>query len=419
MRLILLDLDLPIRRNFYPLALSRPIWELRVGMATLGEKILAASGCEDVACFVPPYMAEAYAEQTPWPVNDLRVLDGDDLLLVDARMDPSGMPRPGQGGRSLIVDENRRLLWAPIKEADAAALPSGSIEAFVDGAVASFATCRGAAGPWTHTWDLMLANPEKITLHFRQAGRHGVDGVLEPTAVIRGDASRVYVAPNAEVQALAVIDATSGPVYVDEGAVVHPFTRIEGPAYIGPKSVLLGATIRSGTSIGPNCRIGGEVEQSIVLGQTNKYHDGFLGHAVVGQWVNLGALTTNSDLKNDYSEVSVVLDGQVPVGTGSKKVGALIGDHVRTSIGTLLNTGAYVGPMSMVLATGRPLTKFIPAFSWLLDGRVSDLPARDRLYAAARTTRRRRGKEFSAAEQAMWDVIYDRTAPQRDAARQR
>jgi len=419
MRLILLDLELPIRRNFFPLALNRPIWELRAGMATLAEKLVAASGCEDVACFVPPYMAEAYQERTSWPVNDLRVLEGDDLLLVDARMDPNGMPKLGQGGRSLIVDENRRLLWAPISEADAAALPSDRIDAFVNGAVDSFATCRGAAGPWQHTWDLMLANPEKITLHFRQAERHGVEGVLESTAVIRGDASLVYVAPESQVQALAVIDVTNGPVYIDEGAVVHPFTRIEGPAYIGPKTVLSGARIRAGTSIGPNCRIGGEVEQSIVLGHTNKNHDGFLGHAVVGQWVDLGALTTNSDLKNDYSEVSVVLDGQMRVGTGSRKVGAMIGDHVRTSIGTLLNAGAYVGPMSMVLATGRPLTKFIPAFSWLLDGRVSDLPARDRLYAAARTAMRRRGQEFTAAEQAMWNTVYDRTAPQRDVARQR
>ena len=109
---------------------------------------------------------------------------------------------------------------------------------------------------------------------------------------------------------MVVIDAEHGPVYIDEDVEVHPFTRIEGPCYVGKKSILLGAKCREGNSIGPICRVGGEVEESIIQGYSNKYHDGFLGHAYVGEWVNLGALTTNSDLKNDYSTVSVILDGR-------------------------------------------------------------------------------------------------------------
>ena len=120
------------------------------------------------------------------------------------------------------------------------------------------------------------------------------------------------------------------------------------------------------------CRLGGEVEGSIIQGYSNKYHDGFLGHAYVGQWVNLGAMTTNSDLKNDYSNVSVVLDGRTPVNTGSTKVGSLIGDHAKTSIGTLLNTGAYVGAMALLVADGRLLPKFIPSFAWYVDGAISE-----------------------------------------------
>ena len=119
------------------------------------------------------------------------------------------------------------------------------------------------------------------------------------------------------------------------------------------------------------CRVGGEVEESIIHGYSNKYHDGFLGHAYVGEWVNLGALTTNSDLKNDYSSVSVVLDGKTPVSTGSTKVGALIGDHTKTSIGTLLNTGAYVGAMALIATNGKLLPKFIPSFAWFLEGAVT------------------------------------------------
>ena len=181
---------------------------------------------------------------------------------------------------------------------------------------------------------------------------------------------------------MVVLDAEHGPIYIDEGAEIHPFTRIEGPCYIGPKTILLGAKCREGNSIGPMCRIGGEVEESIIQGYSNKYHDGFLGHAYVGQWVNLGALTTNSDLKNDYSSVSMVLDGGASIPTGSAKVGAMIGDHVKTSIGTLLNTGCYVGAMSVLMATGKLLPKFLPSFAYFRDGAFGEEfgkpPLRDR-----------------------------------------
>ena len=109
------------------------------------------------------------------------------------------------------------------------------------------------------------------------------------------------------------------------------------PRHAGP-----GGKIRAGTTLGPDCRIGGEVEASIVQGHSNKYHDGFLGHAYVGEWVNLGAGTQNSDLRNDYGEVTVTVNGRL-VRTGQTKVGCFLGDHTKTGLGTLLNTGTSVG----------------------------------------------------------------------------
>ena len=218
------------------------------------------------------------------------------------------------------------------------------------------------------------------------------------------------------IHPLVVIDAEHGPVYLDEGVEVHPFTRIEGPCYIGPKSILLGAKCREGNSIGPMCRIGGEVEESIIHGYSNKYHDGFLGHAYVGEWVNLGALTTNSDLKNDYGAVEVILDGRRPISTGSTKVGSLVGDHTKTSIGTLLNTGSYVGSMALIMATGKPLAKYIPDFAWLLDGAVTTGFGKAKLYGTAKVAMGRRKKEWTPADEAMWDAVYELTAPQRDEA---
>jgi UDP-N-acetylglucosamine diphosphorylase/glucosamine-1-phosphate N-acetyltransferase len=215
---------------------------------------------------------------------------------------------------------------------------------------------------------------------------------------------------------MVVIDAEHGPIYIDEGAEIHPFTRIEGPCYIGRKSILLGAKCREGNSIGPFCRIGGEVEESIIHGFSNKYHDGFLGHSYVGEWVNLGAMTTNSDLKNDYSNVSVMLDGKRAIDTGSTKVGALIGDHAKTSIGTLFNTGSYVGAMAILMATGKPLPKFIPSFAWFVEGVVTKGFGRRSLFETAGIAMGRRGCRWTAAQEAMWEEIFELTAPTRDEA---
>ena len=164
------------------------------------------------------------------------------------------------------------------------------------------------------------------------------------------------------------------------------------------------------------CRVGGEVEESIIHGYSNKYHDGFLGHAYVGEWVNLGALTTNSDLKNDYSTVSLILDGVTPIDTGSTKVGSLIGDHAKTSIGTLLNTGAYVGAMALIAATGKPLPKFIPSFAWFLEGVVTKGFGKRALYQTARTAMGRRKREWTPAQEQMWDEVFQLTAPARHEA---
>ena len=167
------------------------------------------------------------------------------------------------------------------------------------------------------------------------------------------------------------------------------------------------------------CRIGGEVEESIIQGYSNKYHDGFLGHAYVGQWVNLGALTTNSDLKNDYSDVKITLDGHTQLPTGSTKVGALIGDHTKTSIGTLLNTGTYVGAMTLLVTSGKLLPKFIPSFAWYLNDTISQGTGKAPLYATARMAMERRKCSWTEADAAMWDTVYEITAEERENAIER
>jgi UDP-N-acetylglucosamine diphosphorylase/glucosamine-1-phosphate N-acetyltransferase len=416
MRLIIIDRSVEGRRNFWPLVLGRPLWELRCGITSLGEKLQAKVGATDVAYFLPEYMAEVYRAGTDRPVNDLSALKGDDILILDARVKADSLEIAGDGRSEVRADEQGQVLYARIRSEDAQRLQGKDLEAILASAKASLPSVPGGLSMWEYVWDLILANAGQITADFAAAGRHGIAGAVEQPNAIRGGSKDVYIAPGVKIHPMVVIDTEHGPVYIDEGAEIHPFTRIEGPCYIGKKSLLLGAKCREGNSIGPFCRIGGELEESIVQGHSNKYHDGFIGHSYIGEWVNLGALTTNSDLKNDYSTVSVMLDGKRPIDTGSTKVGSLIGDHTKTSIGTLFNTGSYVGAMAIIMATGKPLPKFISSFAWFIEGLVTKGFGRRSLYATARMAMSRRGCQWTQAEEAMWETIFEMTAVARNAA---
>lgn len=417
MRLILVDRATPERRNFYPLALSRPIWELRCGITSLGEKIVDRTRPADVACFMPPYLAGL--RQKPWPVNDARSLAGADLLVVDARVKADGLTKLGNGPSRIVLDANGEVLAARIAEVDLTRLKADSIEVFLDSVKRSLPVAPDVALPtWNYPWELILANPAQLTNDFHAAGRSGMDdsALIEQPLAIRGSRKDVFLGRGVKIHPMVVLDAERGPIYIDDEVEIHPFTRIEGPCYIGPKSILLGAKCREGNSIGPMCRIGGEVEESIIQGYSNKYHDGFLGHAYVGEWVNLGALTTNSDLKNDYSDVKMTLDGRTQISTGSTKIGALIGDHTKTSIGTLLNTGTCVGAMTLLVTSGKLLPKFIPSFTWHLNDAIIHGTGKESLFATARTAMARRKCVWTEADESLWNAVYEMTATERDEA---
>ena len=274
-------------------------------MTSLGEKLIAKLGAERRGLLRAALLADVYRTKTSRPVNDPAALQGDDLLLVNGRVKAAefavAADRPKRGGRR----RRRRSALRPHRQGR-----PGQAQDRLDRRPAGFgqggpargqANCRPrGTTPGTWCWPI---RPNWRSISPRPAAAASRAQVEEPNA-IRGSQKDVYVAPGAVVHPMVVIDAEHGPVYLDEGVEVHPFTRIEGPCYVGKKSILLGTKCREGNSIGPMCRVGGEVEESIIHGYSNKYHDGFLGHAYVGEWVNLGALTTNSDLKNDYSSVT-------------------------------------------------------------------------------------------------------------------
>src|SRR5688572_161931 len=171
----------------------------------------------------------------------------------------------------------------------------------------------------------------------------------------------VYVERGATIEPLVMLDASTGPILVRRGAKVQAFTRLVGPCVIGEDTLVSGGRIAS-SSIGEHCRVHGEISMSVFTSHSNKGHDGFIGHSVLGRWVNLGAGTVNSNLKNNYSVVSF----WTPRGmeqTSQQFLGAFIGDHAKTAIGTRLTTGAVIGAGANVYGVGIT-SRYIPPFSW-------------------------------------------------------
>jgi len=199
------------------------------------------------------------------------------------------------------------------------------------------------------------------------------------------------------------VDTREGAVELGAGVEVRTGARLEGPIYAGDRSKLLGGSI-SGLAAGPFSYLRGELEEVIAFGYCNKAHDGFLGHAVLGAWVNLGAMTTNSDLKNNYGTVRVGPPGGA-VDTGLKKLGSLIGDHVKTGIGVLLNTGTVLGAGSNIFGAELP-PKWVPPFSW---GQGADLSEyrRDAFLTTAATVLPRRSVDADEDTVAWLAAVWD------------
>jgi UDP-N-acetylglucosamine diphosphorylase/glucosamine-1-phosphate N-acetyltransferase len=266
-------------------------------------------------------------------------------------------------------------------------------------------------------WDLIRNNGHEIGLdaYYLHAATFGVEhlGHVHEAAIIDWP-DRVTIEQGAVIKAGAVLDAEHGPIVVASGAVVMPGAVIEGPAYVGPGSVIkVHAKIYGDTSIGPVCKVGGEVECSIIHGYSNKQHDGFLGHSYIAEWVNIGAGTNNSDLKNNYSPVRMQIGGEA-IDTGLTFMGVLVGDHTKTAIGSTLNTGTVVGPGCNIFGAGLP-PKLIPAFSWG-GAEVFETYDIDRCMECAKAVMQRRNVDFTTVDEVLFREVFHMTADERAAA---
>ena len=241
-------------------------------------------------------------------------------------------------------------------------------------------------------------------------------GTVESEASIASSAElvhpeRIYVAAEVCIGAGAILDATDGPVIIDEGAVVMPQALIMGPAYIGRASrIKAGAKIYEGTTVGPVCKVGGEVEECIFHSYANKQHDGFLGHSYLGSWTNLGADTNTSDLKNNYSQIRVTLEGR-EYDTGTMFLGSIIADHSKCGINTMFNTGTVAGVGCNIYGGDFP-PKFLPSFSWGGAAGLSEYDF-DRFAATAAAVMQRRDRTLTERERRLLRDVFVHTSGQR------
>ena len=216
-----------------------------------------------------------------------------------------------------------------------------------------------------------------------------------------------YIGKRSKIKAGTVLDSENGPIIVGDNVTILSNSYLQGPLYIGDGCVIkAGARIYGGTAIGPGCKIGGEVEASIFQGWSNKQHDGFIGHAYIGEWVNLGADTNNSDLKNNYSNISVFVNGK-NVDTGSKFVGLFMGDHSKTGINTMFNTGTSVGPACNIVGYGFP-PKNIPPFAWVVNRKIRR-HLFNKFVETARIVKERREQVFSLSEELLYRQILEKS----------
>ncbi len=393
-----------------PLSLTRPVFDLRCGLTSLGEKQRRVLGGKEWGALVRAPLEELFQLQHPnVPVNDSDWLHTDTLVLVNGRWLPpdASFKMPAGSCVGMLGDA---IAYVVLKRV-ATSISFDRLDELLEDWQQVLPNRPAGGRMINYPWDLVDQNAAEITRDFAW-----LDPVREncerPGFVVSGPLGNLWIAPSARIEPMVVADTTKGPVVIDEDAVVTAFTRLEGPCYIGPKSHVIGAKIRAGTSIGTQCRVGGEVEASILHGYSNKYHEGFLGHSYVGEWVNLGAGTHNSDLRNDYGEVTMTLRG-LPMRTGMNKVGCFLGDHTKTGLGTLFNTGTNVGVFCNLLPAGRFAPKYLPSFASFWNGSLREAFTLEQLLNTAEIAMSRRGVVLTEAHKTLYAWLLDETAEER------
>ena len=339
-------------RGFEPFALTRPTAELRAGALLVRERWARALGAEVAGVVTSAHLA-SFVEPASAPIVHTGTLPAG-AWIVNARFAPS--LAPVRDGTVLTADGRVAAVRLPTElSLDALAEGAASLDA-----LAGHTGTSPIAGWWMDdVWDYVRHLVPMLEADIPLVAKGMKPGAPKDAIVV--GTRPVFVERGAVVEPSVCFDATEGPILLRAGAHAHAFTRLVGPLYVGEHTLLTSDRIEA-SSIGDTCKVHGEISNSIFLGHSNKAHEGFIGHSVIGRWVNIGASTITSNLKNTYGDVQL----WTPEGmrdTGMQFLGTMFGDHVKTGIGLCLTTGCVLGAGANVFGSTMP-PKVVAPFSW-------------------------------------------------------
>ncbi|MFA3781927.1 putative sugar nucleotidyl transferase [Melioribacteraceae bacterium 4301-Me] len=397
--------------NFLPLVYNRPVYNLRCGISQLKEKIFRHFNTQDKILFCREYLSEKVKYENPkFHVNELK---GDQIIFINGRLLITND----------IVQELKKqkedIIYYCEDSVAAAKISKKNFNLIFEkmpGVLSfqelSLKSMRIKAKLLNYIWDIIKVNGEQITADYKVLTKKNKNYINKKyNGVYFINKKEIFIGANTVIYPTVVIDASEGPVYIGSNVKILPHAAIEGPAFIGDNSLIkMKASIYANSSIGEVCKIGGEIENTIFQSYSNKQHDGFLGHSYIGSFVNLGADTTSSDLKNNYSKVSVLLNNK-SVDTGMQFLGLMMGDHSKTGINTMFNTGTVVGFSSNIYGSGFP-PKFVPSFAW---GSPNEFVTYDldKSMHTAEIVMARRNITFNQIDKKIFQKIYELTQDER------
>ncbi len=401
-------------RRLLPLVFFRPQYDLRCGISTLREKIFHYYPDIPVSLHCRNYLTDVLKRQNP--ELEINQITGNSCLFINGRAiaDSNFRDKISTEGEDILFTKGDEIIAARVSGKKLEILKHRLYDLFTQSDFNDLKRTEVDVKIINYPWDLVLNNGDQIRKDFEFLTKDLNDSKIKGTvyqSVSLLNEKNIFIDDGAKIKPGVVIDAEEGPVYIGKNAVIFPNANIEGPAFIGHGSqIKIGAKIYENTSVGEVCKVGGEVEGSIIHSYSNKQHDGFLGHSYLGMWVNLGADTNNSDLKNNYGSVKVIIDGE-QVDSNSMFVGLTMGDHSKSAINTMFNTGTVVGVSCNVFGGSFP-SKYIPSFSWGGSEAVTSYDL-ERSIDVARKVMKRRNIELTEVDEVLFRKIFDLTKEER------
>lgn len=407
------------QKYFYPLHYLRGLFEVKVGMLSFLERIHLCFPRTKIHLYARDYLKSILTQRYPrFFINTINV--GLKALLVNGRVVMTKALkerlREMKGQQFLVLNQSQVICLYLEGEMLNDFLAAASDKRFNDEFIIQYFRKRQDVKIMYMSdvlrvetiWDAITHNGFLIGQDFQLLNKGGLILTDVHTTTKLTNEEQIYIGKHTKVDPFVHIDASKGPVYIGEKVEIKSQVLIEGPVFIDDHCRIHPGYIRENTSLFEGCRVGGEVEGSIFLEYTNKYHAGFIGHTYAGSWVNFGAMTTTSDLKNNYHAIKVQIGPREVIDTKSQFLGSIIGDHTKFGIGTLLNTGSVVGLGCNIVNSIGVLPKYIESFAW---GNGTD----NRTYQFAPfmetvgTVYRRRGKNLFLQDKNLLTQVYEYT----------